>query len=266
MLRRSSDRRLRICACTVTSSAVVISSAITRCGFRARAIAIIARCCIPPDSSKGYWRTIRSGSGIRTSRRYSMLLRHACRRRSRRDCRAPEPDGSSSSGLSSKISAIWSPMVRTGLRKVVGFWKMKATDRVRSRLSSGSLLPRTSSPIRRMEPPTTRALPGSRPGMDSAVRDLPEPDSPTRPSVSPPRMVRLTSWSARIHFPPMPSSTQRSRTSSTAGRSPPGAISAQLRSRGSKTSRAQSPTRLSESDVRKMAAPGKITSHGAWKI
>ena len=42
MLRRSSESRLRICACTVTSSAVVISSAITRCGRRASAIAMTA--------------------------------------------------------------------------------------------------------------------------------------------------------------------------------------------------------------------------------
>jgi hypothetical protein len=36
-----------------TSSAVVGSSMITTCGSRARAVAIMARCRMPPDSSCG---------------------------------------------------------------------------------------------------------------------------------------------------------------------------------------------------------------------
>ena len=42
--------RRRICAWTVTSSAVVGSSAITRSGLQARAIAIMTRCRWPPLS------------------------------------------------------------------------------------------------------------------------------------------------------------------------------------------------------------------------
>src|SRR5688572_32923912 len=64
-----------------------------------------------------------------------------------------------------------------------------------------------------MEPPTTRALAGSRPATDSAVSDFPEPDSPTSPSTSPRSMVRPTRSSAWIHRPPMLSSTDRSRIS-----------------------------------------------------
>ena len=41
------------CACTITSSAVVGSSAITSDGLHASAIAIITRCFWPPDSSCG---------------------------------------------------------------------------------------------------------------------------------------------------------------------------------------------------------------------
>ncbi|OVE75986.1 hypothetical protein BVX97_02795 [bacterium E08(2017)] len=41
----------RICACMVTSSAVVGSSAIKSFGLLARAIAIIILCCIPPLNS-----------------------------------------------------------------------------------------------------------------------------------------------------------------------------------------------------------------------
>ncbi len=46
----SSCIRSRICAWIVTSSAVVGSSAISSAGRQASAIAIIARCRIPPDS------------------------------------------------------------------------------------------------------------------------------------------------------------------------------------------------------------------------
>ncbi len=56
----------RICACTVTSSAVVGSSAISSLGSLASAIAIITRWRMPPENSCGYWSTRRSGSGIPT--------------------------------------------------------------------------------------------------------------------------------------------------------------------------------------------------------
>ena len=45
--------RSRICFWIVTSSAVVGSSAISSFGSQAIAIAIITRCCWPPDSSTG---------------------------------------------------------------------------------------------------------------------------------------------------------------------------------------------------------------------
>ena len=45
----------RICAWTVTSRAVVGSSAINSIGSHARAIAIMTRWRIPPESSCGYW-------------------------------------------------------------------------------------------------------------------------------------------------------------------------------------------------------------------
>src|SRR5581483_1453701 len=56
--------RSRIWACTVTSSAVVGSSAIRISGFSERAIAIMARCRIPPENSCGYWLARSSGVGI----------------------------------------------------------------------------------------------------------------------------------------------------------------------------------------------------------
>ena len=49
----NSSSSARICAWIVTSSAVVGSSQISSCGLQASAIAIIARCRCPPDSSCG---------------------------------------------------------------------------------------------------------------------------------------------------------------------------------------------------------------------
>ena len=70
MLRslRCSPISSRIWACTVTSRAVVGSSANSRVGPQASAMAIITRWRMPPDSSWGYWPSRRSGSGMRTSR------------------------------------------------------------------------------------------------------------------------------------------------------------------------------------------------------
>ncbi|OOY42278.1 hypothetical protein BOV91_07490 [Solemya velum gill symbiont] len=45
-----SRNRSRTCACMVTSSAVVGSSAISSLGLPASAIAIMTRCFIPPES------------------------------------------------------------------------------------------------------------------------------------------------------------------------------------------------------------------------
>lgn len=49
----SRSSRVRICACTMVSSAVVGSSAMSSLGSQASAIAIIARCRIPPENSWG---------------------------------------------------------------------------------------------------------------------------------------------------------------------------------------------------------------------
>ena len=72
--RWSSARRSRIWACTVTSSPVVGSSARTRRGAQARAMAIITRWRMPPDSWKGYQRIRSSGEGMPTERRSSMAV------------------------------------------------------------------------------------------------------------------------------------------------------------------------------------------------
>ena len=101
--------RSRICACVVTSSAVVGSSAIRTRGPQASAVAIIARCRSPPLSWNAYSSTRRSGLGIPT-----------CRRRSIARSRAPS---ASSPRWSRIVSIIWFPIVWTGLNEVMGSWK-----------------------------------------------------------------------------------------------------------------------------------------------
>jgi hypothetical protein len=98
----------------VTSSAVVGSSAISRRGLHAIAIAIITRWFMPP--------LIWCGKSLR--------------RLSRRECRrARELDRALASLLvvhvecRRSVSASWKPMVKHGLRLVVGSWKIIATSR-----------------------------------------------------------------------------------------------------------------------------------------
>ena len=66
--------RFRICACTVTSRAVVGSSANSSLGPQASATAIITRWRMPPDSSCGYCDRRCSGSGMPTDRSRAMAF------------------------------------------------------------------------------------------------------------------------------------------------------------------------------------------------
>jgi hypothetical protein len=67
----------------------------------------------------------------------------------------------------------------------------------RMRRISTSDLARRSSPSKRISPPVMRAAGGSRRWMVSASVLLPEPDSPTMPSVLPASRVSETSSTAR---------------------------------------------------------------------
>ena len=76
----SDSRRSRICAWIVTSSAVVGSSAISRSGLHASAIAIITRCRMPPESWCGYASTRSSGDGMPTSLNIAIAISRASAR------------------------------------------------------------------------------------------------------------------------------------------------------------------------------------------
>ena len=93
--RRPSSRS-RICACTVTSSAVVGSSATRISGSHASAIAISARWRIPPENSCGRDRARRAASGMPTRSSTSTARVHAALRDAAECVRY--------------TSAIWSPI------------------------------------------------------------------------------------------------------------------------------------------------------------
>ena len=95
-------------AWTVTSSAVVGSSATSSAGRQATAIAIITRCRMPPESWCGYSRKRRCGNGMPTSSSSSVARRCTAAPRSFWWRRSTSP--------------ICRPTVSTGLSEVIGSW------------------------------------------------------------------------------------------------------------------------------------------------
>ncbi len=129
----------------VTSRAVVGSSAISMPGSQARAMAIITRWRMPPDSSWGYCFSRFSGSFTPTSWSISSARALAC--------------SWLRSVCSSMASHSWLPMVYTGFSEVIGSWKMIETRLPRnSRICLLEYLT-MSSPLNSISPPVMR--PGS---------------------------------------------------------------------------------------------------------
>ncbi len=109
---------------------------------------------------------------MRTTRSISIVLASASRLLSLRCSRT--------------ASEIWSPTVSTGLSEVIGSWKIIATSLPRILRISGSLLASRFSPRSVIVPLSMRpGGDGIRRMIESALTDLPEPDSPTMPSVEP---------------------------------------------------------------------------------
>ncbi len=172
-----------------------------------------------------------------------------------RACERPMPRCSRSG------SATWWPMVCTGFNAVIGSWNTMPMRLPRSAHSAASGWPSNSWPSKTMLP-LTRALSGSSPSKAMAVSDLPLPDSPTRPSVSPAASEKPTSRTARAGPRWVCSSTDRSRTSSSGMPGP----QRFLARRGSSRSRRPSPSRFSPSTAIAIATPGNTASRGAWNI
>ena len=92
---------------------------------------------------------------------------------------------------------ICSEIRRYGLSEVIGSWKIIATFVPRTRLSCSGDRLRISCPLRRTLP-VARPLAASSPMIDMKIWLLPEPDSPTMPSVSPRSIAKLTWLTALV--------------------------------------------------------------------
>ena len=111
------------------------------------------------------------------------------------------------------VSASCAPMVKSGFSEVSGSWKIAPISRPRTASISRSESRSMRRPSSRISPPAIRPGRSSRPRMASPVIDLPAPDSPTTPRISPGRIVSDTSSSA-VTDPCRPeNSTTRLRTS-----------------------------------------------------
>ena len=149
----SSRSRSRICACTVTSSAVVGSSAMSSCGRQTSAIAIITRWRMPPENSCGYWSSRADRVG---------------------DADAVEHlDGAGASRVPAHVlvearppPASWLPTVKAGFRLDIGSWKTIAISPPRSRRMSSKSARGGRSPSKRIAPATMR------PGGDGISRRI----------------------------------------------------------------------------------------------
>ena len=83
-----------------------------------------------------------------------------------------------------RLSAICFSIVCSGFSDVIGSWKMKLMSLPRTSRSVFFEAPTISVPSKVTEP-STSAESGNSETVESAVSDLPDPDSPTSPSVSP---------------------------------------------------------------------------------
>ena len=223
--------RSRICAWIVTSSAVVGSSAISSFGLQASAMAIITRWRMPPESWCGYSRTRRAGAGMPTSVSISIALALGVARR----------------------HALVQPqrladLLADGQHRVQAGHRLLEDHRDRVAADVAHLRLRTASAGRgRRSGCDPAILPGgsgiSR-RIDSAVTDLPQPDSPTMPSVSPASMWNDTPSTARTTPSGVPKCVCRFVDFQQRH-----ARQSRLASRGSSASRSPSPSRFTASTV-----------------
>jgi hypothetical protein len=134
----------------------------------------------------------------------------ASSRESTRACRS-----AAGTPWASITSSICRPMVMTGLREVMGSWKIIAIRAPRSLRSAGSGSVSRSCPSKRMRPDRTfRLSGGKRPMIVLAVTDLPDPDSPTMHRISPRCSRSETSRTAWARSPASGRSTVRPSISS----------------------------------------------------
>ena len=163
-----------------TSSADTGSSQTTKAGFTASARAITMRWRCPPENS---WGCRRTTAGSMPTRVISSATRSGTARACTVWC---------TRNGSARICAT----VMRGFRLEYGFCSTNCMCRRIERSSAGRM-PISSRPIRRTEPASAAC--NCRTARPVVV--LPEPDSPTRPSVSPRPISKLTPSTARTGGP-----------------------------------------------------------------
>ena len=89
-------------------------------------------------------------------------------------------------------SNICSPMVKTGLRDMVGSWKIMDRPEPRSCLISASFIFSTSFPLKKISPVGIRLLSDRIRKIDLTVVVFPQPVSPTMDTFSPASTVKFT--------------------------------------------------------------------------
>src|SRR6266849_2592176 len=82
-------------------------------------------------------------------------------------------------------SSTWNPTLSTGLSEVIGSWKIIAASEPLNSLISSSVIWITSLSPKRMRPLVIFPGSGTSRRIESAVMVLPDPDSPTMPTLSP---------------------------------------------------------------------------------
>src|SRR5262245_5322465 len=139
---------------------------------------------MPPLNWCGYYESRRSGSDTPTSVRSSMA-------------RARDRAGDMPRWIST-VSVSCRPTESTGFNDVIGSWKTMPISRPRILRISSSETASRSRPLKRIWPPTIRpAGCATRRITDSALTDLPQPDSPTSATVSPALTSQETPSTAR---------------------------------------------------------------------
>ncbi len=181
--RASARISVRICAWIETSSAVVGSSQMISFGRFRSAMAMATRWRMPPENWCGQASSRRAASGMPT-------VSSALAARSRA---AAGPNRS----WAAMASAICAPMVSTGFSVADGSWKTMAISRPRTWRSSAGFSPTSSRPSSLTEPEAMRPGGSIRPRIEKPVTLLPEPDSPTSPTISPASSENDTSLTAR---------------------------------------------------------------------
>ena len=147
------------------------SSAISRSGFRTRDIAIMARWRMPPEYSWGYCLARSSGRGMPTRRSISIASLRA--------------SFFETCWWARTASTIWSPTRKNGCSELMGSWNTIPIFWPRMpRSSSGDSFSR-SWPSKMTSPSIRACLRVTRPMIVRNETLLPDPDSPTTPSVCP---------------------------------------------------------------------------------